>query len=142
MNKLLTARGRLAKNSKKGFTLVELIIVIIIIAILISALMPAVLGAVNRANRAANEADIRNILTAISVWALDNPTVSPAVNFGANTNVNAFEELKKAYIPSAGATMIPANFTAWIWDGRIATGVTYTARGITTTYADGVFNHR
>ena len=58
-------------NSKKGFTLVELIVVIVILAILVAALTPAILGVISRANRSADEADVRSILMAAQVAALD-----------------------------------------------------------------------
>jgi type IV pilus assembly protein PilA len=53
---------KLMQNRKKGFTLVELIVVIVIIAILIAALTPAILGVIERANVAADQADARVIL--------------------------------------------------------------------------------
>ena len=62
MQKLLT--------SKKGFTLIELIVVIVIIAILIAALTPAILGVIRRANIAADEADARTVMMAGSVAGL------------------------------------------------------------------------
>jgi len=71
MDKLLKARQRLSANSKKGFTLVELIVVIVILAILVAALTPAILGVISRANRSADEADVRSILMAAQVAALD-----------------------------------------------------------------------
>jgi len=62
MQKLLTSR--------KGFTLIELIVVIVIIAILIAALTPAILGVIRRANIAADEADARTVMMAGSVAGL------------------------------------------------------------------------
>ena len=54
-------------KSKKGFTLIELIVVIVILAILIAALTPAILGVIRRANRAADEADARSVMMAGSI---------------------------------------------------------------------------
>ena len=68
MKKLMNIR----KNSKKGFTLIELIVVIVIIAILVAALTPAILGVIQRANRAADEADARTMMTVGSVAATGN----------------------------------------------------------------------
>jgi prepilin-type N-terminal cleavage/methylation domain-containing protein len=65
MQKLLTNR--------KGFTLIELIVVIVIIAILIAALTPAILGVIRRANIAADEADARTVMMAGSVAGLAQP---------------------------------------------------------------------
>ena len=57
----------LLKNRKKGFTLVELIVVIVIIAILIAALTPAILGVIRRANETADMADARLVMTTASL---------------------------------------------------------------------------
>ena len=70
MQKLLTSR--------KGFTLIELIVVIVIIAILIAALTPAILGVIRRANIAADQADARTIMMAASVAGMQNtPPTAP-----------------------------------------------------------------
>lgn len=47
------------KNNKKGFTLVELIVVIAIIAILALILIPAITGYTERANKSAVESSAR-----------------------------------------------------------------------------------
>ena len=60
----------LFKNRKKGFTLVELIVVIVIIAVLIAALTPAILGVIGRANISANDAETRTILVQLQVFAI------------------------------------------------------------------------
>jgi len=63
----MKASQNLRKNGRKGFTLVELIIVIVIISILIAALTPAIMGVIKRANVAADEADARTVMMAGSV---------------------------------------------------------------------------
>lgn len=47
----------LAKQSKKGFTLVELVVVIAILAILAAIAIPAVIGIINSASSSAGESD-------------------------------------------------------------------------------------
>jgi len=74
MKKLMNIR----KNSKKGFTLIELVVVIVIIAILIAALTPAILGVIRRANIAADEADARTMMTVASVAATSQRPPSAA----------------------------------------------------------------
>jgi len=77
MKKLMNIR----KNSKKGFTLIELIVVIVIIAILVAALTPAILGVIQRANRAADEADARTMMTVGSVAAtMSTPPSTAGLN--------------------------------------------------------------
>lgn len=51
------------KNNKKGFTLIELVIVIAILAILALILVPAISKYVDNANTAKNEASVRTIYT-------------------------------------------------------------------------------
>ena len=81
MEKLLKARQRMLSNSKKGFTLVELIVVIVILAILIAALVPAILGVINQANVAADQADVRAVMMAGSVRAMQlTPPRAPDIN--------------------------------------------------------------
>ena len=47
----------LAKQSKKGFTLVELVVVIAILAILAAIAIPAVIGIINSASNSAGDSD-------------------------------------------------------------------------------------
>lgn len=51
----------LAKQSKKGFTLVELVVVIAILAILAAIAIPAVIGIINSANTSSAESDAATI---------------------------------------------------------------------------------
>ncbi|MDR0292968.1 MAG: prepilin-type N-terminal cleavage/methylation domain-containing protein [Oscillospiraceae bacterium] len=69
--------NKLRKINRKGFTLIELIVVIVIIAILVAALTPAILGVIERANRAADEADCRTLYMAAIVAADPTGTVPP-----------------------------------------------------------------
>jgi len=63
---------KLLQNRKKGFTLVELIVVIVIIAILIAALTPAIMGVINRANISADQADLRTLLAEAQAWGINS----------------------------------------------------------------------
>lgn len=59
------------QNNKKGFTLIELVIVIAILAILALILIPAMSGYIGSANTSKYQADARSIYTAASVSAAD-----------------------------------------------------------------------
>ena len=69
MNELLNLHKGYRIKNKKGFTLVELIVVIVIIAILIAALTPAIMGAIDRASKSSDEIDARAIYMAANAAA-------------------------------------------------------------------------
>jgi len=98
MSKLIRARNTLRKNGKKGFTLIELIVVIVIIAILIAALTPAILGVIDRANVAADESDLRTVMIAAQA-AADFRTNTPP------TNVAITQQMSSGNLPSVTATL-------------------------------------
>ncbi len=54
-----------AKNNKKGFTLIELIVVVAILVALMLMLVPKLTGFTNDATKTANQANARAIYTAI-----------------------------------------------------------------------------
>ena len=69
----------LAKQSKKGFTLVELVVVIAILAILAAIAIPAVIGIINSASKSAGESDASTMNNACK-------TVYSGVKSGAITD--------------------------------------------------------
>ena len=60
------------RNLKKGFTIVELVIVIAVIAILSAVLIPTFGGVVADAKEAALKADAKAIYTEYVAWASEN----------------------------------------------------------------------
>ena len=71
-------------KSKKGFTLIEMMLVVIIISALAAMVLPRLAGRSEQAREAAAQADIRsNIATALKLYELDNgafPTTSEGLN--------------------------------------------------------------
>ena len=60
-------------NNKKGFTLIELMLVVIIISILAAMVVPRLVGRSKEARMAAAKADIEaNIATALDMYELDS----------------------------------------------------------------------
>ena len=59
------------RNNKKGFTIVELVIVIAVIAILAAVLIPTFSNVIKKANMSADQQEIRNINTLIKTENLD-----------------------------------------------------------------------
>jgi general secretion pathway protein G len=60
-------------KSKKGFTLIELMLVVIIIGVLVSMVVPRLVGRSEEARVSAAKADINaNLSTALDLYELDN----------------------------------------------------------------------
>lgn len=75
----------LAKQSKKGFTLVELVVVIAILAILAAVAIPMVTGIINSATTSAKESDAstlnqacKTFMTSVASGTITTETVSAA----------------------------------------------------------------
>lgn len=72
------------KNAfRRGFTLIELMIVIVILGILMGTILPRLTGAQSRARDTARIADLNNISQALEVYFSDNGEYPPAVCAGA-----------------------------------------------------------
>ena len=155
MFSLLNAKKSQLKNCKKGFTMVELIVVIVIIAILIAALAPAVLGVIERANNVADQSDCRQVMSGFSVaftsmetGALDNDSGLPtpaAVESQFSGGVNIKDGTYKIFYE--GQMAVGAEMTAGqrsktgteIKIGNTTGGdyISYTVSGGTFTLANG-----
>lgn len=83
INTLLKRRMENTKKNKKGFTLVELIVVLVIIAILAAVLVPTVSGYIKRANRTADQSAAKTAYTAYSSaltdWIGEHTTATSVV---------------------------------------------------------------
>ena len=63
----------MAHEDRRGFTLVELMLVVIIIGTLVAMVMPRLAGRTEQAKRAAAKADIEaNIASALDLYEIDN----------------------------------------------------------------------
>ncbi|KAF0226108.1 MAG: prepilin-type N-terminal cleavage/methylation [Erysipelotrichaceae bacterium] len=66
------------KLNKKGFTLIELIVVIAILAILAAILIPAITGYITKATDGKNQANCRAYYSQVSLQVMLDQTLSPA----------------------------------------------------------------
>ncbi len=67
------------RKNKKGFTIIELIVVIAIIAILAAIAIPTFIGLTEKANTAVAQADARSIATAVNSYNAMNPNLGDAL---------------------------------------------------------------
>lgn len=58
-------------RNKKGFTLVEMLVVIAIIAVLVAIIIPVVTSATRKANAATDAANLREALSELNINAVD-----------------------------------------------------------------------
>ncbi len=67
------------KMNKKGFTLIEMLVVIAIIAVLVSIVIPTVTSATEKAAEAADASNVRAAIATVTTNALANGTADPVV---------------------------------------------------------------
>ena len=91
----------LAKQSKKGFTLVELVVVIAILGILAAIAIPAVVGIINNAQKSSKETNaselsnaVKNLYAGVSSGQINSSTPQDELN-----------KLSQSALPAANATV-------------------------------------
>ena len=65
------------KMNKKGFTLIEMLVVVAIIAVLVAIVIPVVGNSTEQAKEAADAANIRAAIAQVTTTALQGGTVTP-----------------------------------------------------------------
>lgn len=79
----------MTKMNKKGFTLIEMLVVIAIIAVLVSIIVPTVSSATKKANYATDAANLRSALAECEIAYLSAGTTG-AKTFVAGTDFTSF----------------------------------------------------
>lgn len=82
------------RKNKKGFTLIELIVVIAILGILAVILIPSFSGIQDTANQKAALAEARTVATAVQAYKADNNNLFPSAasqltNYGATAEIQS-----------------------------------------------------
>ena len=104
------------KMNKKGFTLIEMLVVIAIIAVLVSIIIPTVTSATTKASAAANAANLRSVKAEITTALLtgDSPVTASGITFTAVANSNytvANKDKVTATFKDVTSVSMPSDYT-------------------------------
>ncbi|MDF2567750.1 MAG: prepilin-type N-terminal cleavage/methylation protein [Oscillospiraceae bacterium] len=127
MNKLLALR-----KSKKGFTLVEVIIVLVILAILAAIAIPSLVGYINDAKEKQIVTEARAVYVAAQAVATEEYAKDGVVGTGDITAAK-INKLIGEDLADDSNTVVTAS------EGGKVTGLTYTKGGKTATYSSTGF---
>lgn len=132
------------KENKKGFTLVELIVVLVIIAILVAMLIPALTGYINRAKNKSIVAETRSVVMAAQTLADEayaKADVSGNVSFDkTNTATTGTTYASVANLAEVAVTNIDTIVVGTGDRAGVITEVIYKTGGKTCTYTAGDTN--
>lgn len=128
-----------ALKEKKGFTLVELIVVLVILAILAALLVPALTGYIDRANNEKVISETRMAVMAAQTIASEEYAAKSDKTLDASTSVNSngSSVAYSAAIKSLGEVSGTIT-TVTVTNGKV-TSLTYSGTK-TCTYSDGSYS--
>ena len=132
----------LKKSDKKGFTLVELIVVLVILAILAALLIPALTGYIDKAKKKSVTAECRQVVMAAQTLYDEKygEIASGKVVFEGETAATGDTTISKSDVKDLAEVKGTINsITTNNTDHKVAT-VSYTNKGITITYSNGSYS--
>lgn len=124
--------NKLKKNNKKGFTLVELIVVLVILAILAALLIPALTGYIDKARKKQIVAETRQVVMAAQT--LVDEEYGKDATYAVTSITDDTGNVKKSAIAKL-AEVTNGNITSITINDKVITGVEYTDGTYTCTYA-------
>jgi prepilin-type N-terminal cleavage/methylation domain-containing protein len=135
------------KNMKKGFTLIELMIVVAIIGILAAIAIPKFADLINKSKEGATKGSLSSIRSAIQVYYGDNEGWFPADDLASLTaNAKYLSEVPQAKLPGTGhpdvatvhvtTTAIAAHTGGWAYYNDTASAATWGNFHVSCTHED------
>lgn len=88
------------RRNKKGFTLVELVVVIAILGILAAIAIPKLGSSRDTAKKATHNANVRILKSAAAMYLADNPTKSNVVLLGEGAEQEGEKDVLLKYLDS------------------------------------------
>lgn len=125
-----------AKKNKKGFTLVEVIVVLVILAIMAAILIPSLIGYIDKAKENSIISETRSIVTAVQTlssekYAKNKDDGVYTLGDTAGDKVIAYADVEEL----CELESLDKNIACTITKGKV-TALTYTSGGKTCTYPD------
>lgn len=119
-------------TSKKGFTLIEMIVVIAIIVVLIALIAPNAAKLITTAKKTRCDANAKTVFTAANAYAIEQTAAGTDVADGEYADTSAVGTAIKTYITKD----VSGKFAVKI-EGGVVTVVTYKEGSLTSTYPTG-----
>lgn len=126
-----------ALKEKKGFTLVELIVVLVILAILAALLVPALTGYIDKARKESIVAETRQVVMAAQTTVSEKYGTTKADVTLSNDDMEAIKKLAEV----DGTFTIEIGNTNNAEYKGVVTKVTYTNKGYTCIYDEATSSY-
>ena len=110
-------------TSRRGFTLVEMLVVIAIVAVLISVIIPTATASIDKAKAAADAANLRSVLGQADILLLDNSDNEVLDELRGNVPESKLHPDAKVYV----VNNFPAFVEVYYVDGDNYYGLDYLA---------------
>lgn len=135
-NMIQKRKSEIAKNKKKGFTLVEVIVVLVILAILAAILIPSMIGWINKAQNKSAIVEARSVVLAAQTVASENYKDTDANLAKMASKATGTTGEYSGDLWALAELKAPAEITAITFSNHKVDTMTYKSTdGVTVTYA-------